>query len=109
MSREERPDACSRPSCVLVFVTRPYDDTEHTDQPLVFVEKGMTGVRVLLDVMLDLAPLECAFQPRRRALERPVAAAEARDDRTSAVQDRIDVVRDAAVVRSDCGKAMAGR
>ena len=72
MSREERPDAGSRVSCVLVFVTRPYDDTEHSDQPLVFVEEGMTGVRVFLDVMLDLASLECAFQPRRRAFERPV-------------------------------------
>src|ERR1700747_3842133 len=109
MAREERPDAGSRLSCILVFVTRPYDDTEHSDQPLVFVEEGMTGVRVFLDVMLDLASLECAFQPRRRALERPVAAAEARDHRTGAVQDRIDVVRDVAVVRGECRKAVAGR
>ena len=79
MARKERPDAGSRVSCVLVFVTRPYDDTEHTDQALVFVEEGMPSVRIFLHVMLDLVPLERAFQPRRGAPERPVATAEAPD------------------------------
>ena len=31
MACEEYPDAASRVCRVLVFVTRPYDDTEHTD------------------------------------------------------------------------------
>src|SRR4029077_14016633 len=107
MAREERPDTGSRVRGILVFVTRTYDDAEHPDQALVFVEEGMPGIRIFLHVMLDLVPLERALQPRGGALERPVAAAEARDHRTGAVQDRIDVVRDVAVVRSDCRKAVA--
>src|SRR5246127_735976 len=109
MLREERPDAGSRVSYVIAFVTRTYDDTEHPDQALVFVEEGMPGIRIFLHVMLDLVPLERALQPRGGALKRPVAAAEARDHRTGAVQDPIDVVRGVAVVRSDCRKAVAGR
>ena len=90
MAREERPDAASRVSRVLFFVTRPYDGTEHPDQQaLVIVEEGVPGVRIFFDVMFDLTPLECAIQPRRRALQRPVATAEARDHRTGAIQDRI--------------------
>jgi hypothetical protein len=89
MAREERPDAASRVSRVPLFVTRPYDDTEHSDQALVIVEEGVPGVRIFFDVMFDLTPLECAIQPRRRALQRPVATAEARDHRTGAIQDRI--------------------
>src|SRR6516165_2410430 len=68
MVREERPDAASRIIRVLVFVARPYDDTEHPDQTLVFVHEGMPGVGVFLDVMLDVVSLERAFQmlpPRR--------------------------------------------
>src|SRR5580700_5974130 len=109
MARKERPDTASRVSRVLLFVTRPYDDTEHPDQALVIVEEGVPGVRIFFDIMVDLAPLECAIQPRRRALQRPVATAEARDHRTGAIQDRIDVVRDLAVVRGYCRKAAAGR
>ena len=89
MAREERPDAASRVSRVPLFVTRPHDDTEHSDQALVIVEEGVPGVRIFFDVMFDLTPLECAIQPRRRALQRPVATAEARDHRTGAIQDRI--------------------
>jgi len=92
MAREDRPDAASRIGRVLVFVTRPYDDTEHPDQALVIVEEGVPGVRVFFDIMVDLASLECAIQPRRRALQHPVAAAEARDHRAGAIQDRINVV-----------------
>ena len=109
MAREERPDAASRVGRVLLFVTRPYDDTEHSDQALVIVEEGVPGVPIFFDIMVDLAPFECAIQPRRRALQRPVATAEARDHRTGAIQDRIDVVRDLAVVRGYCRKAVAGR
>lgn len=68
MTREECPDAASRIGRVLFFVTRPYDDTEHPDQAFVIVEEGMTGVRVLFHIMVDLVPLECAVQSRRRAL-----------------------------------------
>ena len=109
MAREERSDAASRICRVLVFVTRPQDDTEHPDQALVIVEEGVPGVRVLFDILVDLMPLECTFQPRRRALQRPVATAKARDHRTGTVQDRIDVVRDLPVVRRYRRKAVAGR
>jgi hypothetical protein len=68
MAREERSDAASRISRVLAFVTRPQDDTEHPDQALVIVEERVPGVRVLFDIMVDLTPLECTFQPRSRAL-----------------------------------------
>jgi hypothetical protein len=68
MAREECPDTASRVSRVLVFVTRPYDDTEYPDQAPVIVEEGMTGVRVLFHIMVDLVPLERVVQPRRRAL-----------------------------------------
>ena len=46
MAREDRQDAPSRIGRVLVFVPRPYDDTEHPDQALVIVEEGVPGVRV---------------------------------------------------------------
>jgi hypothetical protein len=58
MAREERADAASRVSRVLLFVTRPYDDTEHSDQALVTVEEGVPGVRIFFDIMVDLAPFE---------------------------------------------------
>ena len=74
MACEECTDTASSVSRVLVFVTRPYDDAEHPDQALVFVEEGMPSVRVFLDVMLDVVPLKRAFQPCRPALYRPVAA-----------------------------------
>jgi hypothetical protein len=61
MSREERPDAVSCVSRVLVFVTCPYDDTEHPDQALVFVEEGMSGVRIFLDVMLNFVRTRVRF------------------------------------------------
>jgi hypothetical protein len=61
MACEECPDAGSRVSRVLFLVTRPYDDTEHPDQALVFVEERMSGARIFLDVMLDVVPLERAF------------------------------------------------
>ena len=109
MAREECPDAASRIGCVLVFVTSPHDDTEQPDQALVIVEEGVPGVWVFFDIMVDLMLLECTFQPRRRALERPVATTEARDHRTGTIQDRIDVARDLAVVRRYCRKAVARR
>src|SRR5260370_38741348 len=62
MPREERPDAVSCVSRVLVFVTSPYDDTEHPDQALAFVEAGLSGVRRCLEVMVDFVPLESAFR-----------------------------------------------
>jgi hypothetical protein len=37
MAREERLDAASRISRVLVFVSRPYDDTKHPYQALVII------------------------------------------------------------------------
>src|SRR6266704_6015112 len=106
MAREERSDAASRICRVLVFVTRPQDDTEHPDKALVIVEEGVPGVVVLFDIMVDLMPLECTFQPRRRTLQRPVATANARDHRTGTVQDRIDGVRDLSVVRRYRRKAV---
>src|SRR5437879_3138069 len=109
MAREERSDAASRISRVLVLVTRPEDDTELPDQALVIVEEGVPCVRVVLDIMVDLMSLACTLQPRRRALQRPVPTAKARDHRTGTTQDRIDVVRDLAVVRRCCRKAVAGR
>src|SRR5712671_2383823 len=104
MTPEERPDSAPRIGRVLVLVTRPDDDTEYPDQALVIVEEGGPGVRILFDIMVDLMPPERSIQPRRRALQRPVATAKARDNRTGAIQDRINVIRDLAVVRRYCRK-----
>jgi hypothetical protein len=106
---EERLDAASRISRVVVFVTRSYRSTEHPDQALMVVEEGMPSVGVLFDIMVDLTPRESAFQPRGRALQCPVATAKARDHWTGTIQDRIDVVRDPAVFRRYCQIAVAGR
>lgn len=109
MAREECLDAASRISRVLVFVGRPYRNTKHTDQALVIVEEGVPGVRVFLDIMVDLMPCESNFQSRRRALQPPIATAEARDHRTGTFEDRIDIVRQRAIVRGYCRIAVAGR
>ena len=84
MVREERPDAASRIIRVLVLVARPYDDTEHPDQTLVFVHEGMLGVGVFLDVMLDVVSLERAFQ-----LRRPAPLSTSRGRRSSQPPDRL--------------------
>ena len=39
MASEERADTGSRVSRLLVFVARPYDNTEYPDQSLVIVEE----------------------------------------------------------------------
>jgi hypothetical protein len=70
----------------------------------------MPRARIFFDIMLDLSLFECIFQPCRGTFwNHPVAAAEARDHRTRAIQERIDVVRDMAVVRGYCRKSVADR
>ena len=68
----------------------------------------MPRIRVLFNVMIDPMPLKCTFQACRRAPQRPVATAEARYHWTSAIEDRIDVVRDLAIIWGYCRIAMAG-
>jgi hypothetical protein len=107
MASKERQDAAARVSRVLLFVTGPHHDTEHPNEALVIIEKGMPSVRIFFDIMLDLAQFERAVQPRRCTPQRPVAAAVARDHRARAIEDRIDVIRNRAVVRGYCRKAIA--
>src|SRR5579859_2808610 len=68
----------------------------------------MPHARIFFDIMLDLSLFEGIFQPCRCTFwYHPIAAAEARDHRTSAIQEHSGVVRDMAVVRGCCRKTVA--